>query len=349
MTVTGIVADPVFKNHDTGPGHPETPERLDGIYSALESAGLMKEAERIPLREASQEELLAVHTKGHIERIKATAGRDRSWMDGDTPTSKESYQTALLAAGSLLNATAAVMEGKVENALALVRPPGHHAEKERAMGFCLFNNVAVAAHYARKEFGAKRVLIVDWDVHHGNGTQNAFYADPRVLYFSSHRFPFYPGTGGMDETGSAEGKGYNVNVPLPAGCGDPEYDAVYKRVLSPVARAFNPDLVLVSAGFDVHRLDPLGGMNLSEEGFARVAGEVMALAKELAGGRLVITLEGGYHIEGQAAAVAEVTRLMMGKTSPPQGDLDPDPAIEKIIEKADERLGDKWPGIGSEN
>ncbi len=346
MSRTGVVFDPVFKDHDTGPGHPERPERLDAIFQVLEDQGMMAETKKIELREATFEELMRVHTKTHIERIKATSGKERSMMDMDTPTSSRSYDTALLAAGGLLNAVEAVVKGELENAIALVRPPGHHAESDRAMGFCLFNNIAVAARYALEVHGLERILIVDWDVHHGNGTQHSFYSDPRVLYFSTHRYPFYPGSGGMGETGEAEGKGYTVNIPLPAGCGDPIYDAAYKMAMLPVARGFRPELVLVSAGFDLHRLDPLGGMEVSEEGFARIAGTILDAARELCQGRVVITLEGGYHLEGQARAVGEVTSLMMEKKKPPQGELELDPGFQDMLYKLDESLDGRWPGIG---
>ena len=346
MAGSGIVADPVFMKHDTGPGHPERRERLERIYSMLQEQGLWEAAEKIPLREASAEELLRVHAPGHLERVAATAGRDRSWMDGDTPTGADSYQAALLAAGSLLNATDAVCSDRLDNAFALVRPPGHHAEREQAMGFCLFNNVAVAAAHALDQHGMSRVLVIDWDVHHGNGTQHSFYSDPRLLYFSTHRYPFYPGTGYFDEIGSGPGRGYTVNVPLPAGSDDSVFDAVFARLLEPVARGFQPELILVSAGFDAHRRDPLGGMMVTEQGYARMAARVLALARELCGGKLVITLEGGYDLEGQAKSVAEVMMLMMGKKEAPPGDLEPPPGFEQIIDKEKQCLGELWPGLG---
>jgi acetoin utilization deacetylase AcuC-like enzyme len=346
MASTGIVADPVFMKHDTGPGHPECPERLAGIYSALEESGLMDDASIIPLREVTGEELLKVHTKKHIERVAATAGSGRTYLDGDTPTSSDSYQAALLAAGSLINAVDAVQSGEAENAFALVRPPGHHAEKEAAMGFCLFNNVAVAAHHAMDRYGLKRILVVDWDVHHGNATQHSFYDDPRVLYFSTHQYPFYPGTGGLDEIGSGEGRGYTVNVPLPGGCGDAIYDAAFEQVLTPVATEFKPELILISAGFDNHHLDPLGSMKLTDEGFARMAGRLKSLAEEFCHGRLVATLEGGYSIKGQARAVVEVVKLFMGKRSAPKEALPRVEGFEALVEKERESLGEYWPGIG---
>ncbi len=339
MPKTGLVTDEFFKRHDTGPGHPERPARLDAIVDELTERGLMAEAEKIKTREATREELTLVHTEGHVDRIEATAGRDRDWLDGDTPASADSYKAALLAAGSLVNATDLVMDRELDNAFALVRPPGHHSEADRAMGFCLFNNVAVAAKHLVENRGIERILIIDWDVHHGNATQHSFYQDPRVLYFSTHRYPFYPGTGGMDETGSGEGADCNVNVPLPAGCDDAVFDAAFKRVLEPVARAYKPRFVFVSAGFDSHGDDPLGGMRVTEEGYARMARRSLELAREFAGGRLVLTLEGGYDLRGLANGVAEVTALCMGKSEAPKGDLEPDPGFDKLVEKARQYLG----------
>jgi len=346
MPRTAVVADPVFMEHDTGPGHPERAERLARIYAALQDQGLMPELTKVPLREARPEELLTTHSPGHLSRVAATDGEEQVYLDGDTPTSPRSYKTALVAAGSLLNAVDAVMSGEAANAFALVRPPGHHAERERAMGFCLFNNVAVAAHHALLKHGLKRVLIADWDLHHGNGTQNSFYQDPRVLYFSTHQYPYYPGSGGIDEIGAGKGKGYTVNVPLPMGCGDAVYDAAFVQVLEPVAREFKPELILVSAGFDIHRQDPLGGMKVTEQGFARLTGRLKGLAREFCAGRMVATLEGGYHLDGLAKSVVAVLEVMMGKKAAPDEALAPVEGFELLLEKEREYLGQYWPGIG---
>ncbi len=346
MTVTAIVADPVFMKHDTGPGHPESPERLAAIYKLLEEKGLMETLEKTPLREADPEEISRIHTPEHVERVKATSEEKRFWMDGDTPTSSGSYRAALLAAGSVLNAVDAVVSREVDNAFALVRPPGHHAEKNQAMGFCLFNNVAIAARHAQKRHNINRVLIVDWDVHHGNATQHSFYDDPSVLYFSTHRFPFYPGTGALDETGSKEGAGYTVNIPLSAGCDDSVFDACFRQVLVPVVRSFRPELVLVSAGFDTHQFDPLGGMRVSDQGFGRLMGIILDLAREHCDGRVLLTLEGGYHLEGQAESVAEVLSVCKGDKEPEASELEPPEGIIKSLDKVKERLGEVWPGIG---
>ncbi len=346
MPVTGLVADPVFMEHDTGPGHPERAERLEKIYALLDQKGLSPKALNVPLRPATEPELLRVHSQAHLDRIASTAGREQVYLDGDTPTSPRSYEAALLAAGSLLNAVDAVMEGQVKNAFALVRPPGHHAERDRAMGFCLFNNIAVAAHHALDRHGLARVLIVDWDLHHGNGTQSAFYADPRVLYFSTHQYPYYPGSGGLDETGAGSGEGFTVNVPLPPGCGDAVYDAVFETILTPVARGFKPELILVSAGFDIYHRDPLGGMKVTEDGFARMTGRLMGLADESARGRVAVALEGGYNLDGLAQGVAAVVEVMMGLKAPHAAKLAPIEGFELLVEKVKEYHGARWPGIG---
>jgi acetoin utilization deacetylase AcuC-like enzyme len=348
MRKMGLVADPVFLSHDTGPGHPERPERVGTILSVLDEMGLIKAAKRIPLRRAERDEILKVHSASLYGRLAATAGQERNWMDGDTPTSAESFETALLAAGSTLNAVDAVMAGEVANAFALVRPPGHHAERDQSMGFCLFNNVAIAAHHLLDKYGHSRILIVDWDLHHGNGTQHSFDHDPRVLYFSTHRYPYYPGTGFFDEVGEGKGRGFTVNVPLPPRCDDAVYDAIFARMLAPVARAYKPDFILVSAGFDIHRADPLGGMMVSEEGFGRLAARVLRLADDLCGGRLVLALEGGYDLKGLSLGVANVVEVCMEKKSPPTERLHPPREFEQLVEQAREYLSAYWPGIGSE-
>jgi acetoin utilization deacetylase AcuC-like enzyme len=224
-------------------------------------------------------------------------------LDPDTCISPDSYRVALLAVGGALLAVDQVVEGRPDNAFVALRPPGHHAERERAMGFCLFNNVAIAARYAQRRYGLKRVLIVDWDVHHGNGTQHTFEDDPSVLFFSTHQFPFYPGTGRTSERGTGAGLGYTLNVPLAAGCGDNEYRQVFEKILYPAAQAFEPQLVLVSAGFDAHRNDPLASMNVTEDGYAHMTSIVRDIAERYCEGRLVSLLEGGYNLEALAHSV----------------------------------------------
>jgi acetoin utilization deacetylase AcuC-like enzyme len=346
MARTGIAADSVFKDHDTGPGHPECPARLDYIYSHLEEEGILNDAVMIDLRDAKEEELLKIHTKHHIDSIAVTDGKN-TYLDGDTPASPLSYRTALLASGGLLKMVDEVVNGNIQNGFALVRPPGHHAENNRAMGFCLFNNIAVAAAHALDAHGMKKVLIVDWDVHHGNGTQHSFYDDPRVLFFSCHRYPFYPGTGSVEEIGAGEGKGYTINVPLPPGCGDDVYESVFSKILMPVAREYKPELILVSAGFDSYYKDPLGGMEVTEEGFARMACQVLSLADELCGGKVVFTLEGGYDLGGLARSVGEVVKQCMGKNAPFKDELSEPENFNVLIKKINGYLGEHWENIGS--
>ncbi|HEU65248.1 MAG TPA: histone deacetylase, partial [Chloroflexi bacterium] len=250
----GLVYDPVYLEHDTG-DHVENFQRVVAVMSYLKETGIKEKLICLPPRPASLEELETVHTPEYISYVKSKAEKGGGWLDPDTVMSPKSYEAALYAAGGLLVAVEAVMKGELDNAFALVRPPGHHAVPDRAMGFCIFNNVAIAAKLALSKFNLERVLIVDFDVHHGNGTQDAFYADPKVLYFSTHQYPFYPGTGWLDETGTGEGKGATVNFPMAAGWGDEEYLRAFNEVLIPVARRFQPQLILISAGFDAHWAD----------------------------------------------------------------------------------------------
>jgi acetoin utilization deacetylase AcuC-like enzyme len=308
MSRTGVVKDGRYLEHVMDPGHPESPDRLRAVYQMLEEEqmrGLW--LEEIGPRPATREELETIHTPAYIDLVASTAGKPHVRLDADTSTCARSYEAALLAAGGLLELIKAVMEGQLDNGFALVRPPGHHAENDHAMGFCIFNNVAIGAEYALRHFSLKRILIVDWDVHHGNGTQKSFYEDPRVLYFSIHRYGFfYPGTGAATEIGAGKGKGFNVNVPLSTGCGDGEYGNIFERFLKPIALEYRPELILVSAGFDIHYDDPLGGMQVTEKGFARMTQVLTEIAKATTLGRMVITLEGGYNIAGQRRSVKSV-------------------------------------------
>lgn len=311
----GLVEDPRFREHRGPPGHPERPERLQAVAEAL--SGHREALTPLPLRPATDEELLRVHGRGHLARIAEAVGRAPVQLDPDTFLSPRSLEVARLAAGGTVDLARAVVHGQVATGLAAVRPPGHHAEAGRAMGFCLFNNVAVAARALQAEEDVGRVLILDWDVHHGNGTQHSFEDDPSVLYFSTHQFPYYPGTGAASEVGEGRGVGATVNVPMPAGCGDAEYVGVFQRVLVPVARAFAPDVMLVSAGFDAHRDDPLAEMDVSGAGFAAMASIVRALADELCGGRLLFVLEGGYAASGLREGVDAVLSAALAETPPP--------------------------------
>jgi acetoin utilization deacetylase AcuC-like enzyme len=267
-------------------------------------------------RAATGEQLARVHDPDYIRRISETTGRAVA-LDPDTYTSPESYDVALLAAGATIDAVERVMAGTQRAAVAMVRPPGHHAERSRAMGFCLFNNVACGAAHARA-LGARRVAIVDYDVHHGNGTQHIFDADPHVLYISTHQYPYYPGTGAADEIGRDAGRGFTVNVPLEVGAVSEDYELVFARVVGPVLRQFEPDLVLVSAGFDAHEHDPLGGMRLTAESFAAMTQELRAVAEECCRGRLIAVTEGGYDLKALGTSIDAVVATLSGPASPPR-------------------------------
>ena len=310
----GLVQDAIYLEHDTG-SHPENKQRLLAIASCLDKSGLRGQLIPLPPRAATADELLTIHPQGHIDRVESYSQIGGGWLDGDTVTSPGSYKAALYAVGGLLCGVDAVLDGEMNSAFALVRPPGHHAPPERAKGFCLFNNIAIAARYAQQRHGLKRVLIVDFDVHHGNGTQDAFYDDPDVLYFSTHQYPFYPGTGDIHETGSGAGRGATVNVPLPAGCGDSQYQQAYREILAPVARIFQPEFILVSAGYDAHWADPIAMMEMSIHGFADIVSMIKDIAEELCGGRILAALEGGYHPEALAYGVKSTLEVMLGYSS----------------------------------
>ncbi|UCF66902.1 MAG: histone deacetylase [Acidobacteriota bacterium] len=318
-----IFYDDGMLRHDTGPGHPEKPARLAAVRDALRAANLGSTRWERP-KPASRGAIESVHEKGYVERLEALEGRS-TLLDPDTPVCSESVSAARLAAGALVDAVSAVSEGESRRALALVRPPGHHAEVAAAMGFCLFNNVAIGAAHSLSLPGCQRVLIVDWDVHHGNGTQHIFESRADVLVFNTHRYPFYPGSGAINEIGSGEGRGYTVNVPLPSGTGDGDYLDVYRRLLTPIARAYEPDLIIVSAGFDAHVRDPLGGMSVTSAGFALMCDSVRVLADELCAGRLVLALEGGYDLTGLASSVVAVAGVLTGSR--------PDSAVHKPSER----------------
>ena len=311
----GLYDDPIFLEHDAGPGHPERPERLVALREGIRRAGLEARLQQIAPREATREELLRVHTDAHVATVAATAGRTVPF-DSDTQASPRSYAAALKAAGAVTDAVDRVLDGALDRAFCLVRPPGHHAEADRAMGFCLFNNVAVGAAHALAR-GLQRVLVVDFDVHHGNGTQHTFESDPHVLYVSSHAYPFYPGTGALGEVGTGPGRGFTVNLPLPGGMGDGEYARVYDDIVAPIARAFDAELVLVSAGFDAWGGDPLAPMALTERGYAELARVCLAAAEGAARGRAVFVLEGGYDLDGLALSGAAVARALLGEEAPP--------------------------------
>lgn len=309
---TGFLYDDIYLRHKTGAGHPERPARLEAIIGRLKEKELLSQLTKIDPRPTINEWLTSVHKPEYVDRVKGSCEKGLGYVDTmDSPAGEDSYEVAVTAAGGLLAAVDAVMDGKVRNAFCAVRPPGHHALPNRAMGFCLFNNVAIAARYIQKKHKLSKVLIVDWDVHHGNGTQAMFYDDPTVFYFGVHRFPFYPGTGSADQRGEGKGLGATLNVPLPAGSGDREFKRALERQLVPAAREFKPDFVLVSAGFDAHKDDPLGGMKMTAEGYAELTRIVKGIAEEHCGGRLVSMLEGGYDLEGLAASTEAHLRVLM--------------------------------------
>jgi len=293
-------------------------------------------------RAASIEELLLCHSEEYVAAVERTANRERTDFDPDTHASAETWATARLAAGGVLTAVEAVLDGEAENAFAVVRPPGHHALPQRAMGFCFFNNVAIAASWLVKVRGMTRVLILDWDVHHGNGTQNIFYESPEVLYMSTHQYPFYPGTGWLDEIGSGSGAGFTVNAPVPANFGDNEYLRVFDQLLLPIARQFKPEFVLISAGFDAHFRDPLGGMRITEDGFLAMTRRLQRLSDECCEGKMVAALEGGYDLR----ALAECGRTVVDELGR-DGDEQVTPArngarVVPIIQRAGYFLKDYW-------
>ena len=337
-----IVASPRFSDHLTPPGHPERVERhvvMQVVAGEFSGRG----GKVLDPRRAADEELARIHDADYIGLIRETAGRATA-LDPDTFTSPETYDVACLAAGAVLTAVDHVLDGAAgSRALALVRPPGHHAERNRAMGFCLFNNVAVAAAHARAR-GLERVAIVDYDVHHGNGTQHAFYGDPSVLFVSSHQYPYYPGTGAADEIGIGAGLGFTVNLPLAAGATDADYDRVYQAIAWPILRAFRPQLILVSAGFDAYKDDPLAGMRLEAGYFGRLTAQIAAIADDCCDGRLVMATEGGYHLKGIADSLHSVIAALEGDesgASPSPGERAP--RGEAAVSAVKPHLARYWP------
>ncbi len=342
---TGVVVDERYTEHDPGSYHVESPERLRAIYSLFEEPDFKGKFVEIKARPATRDELSWNHTEEHIERISATAGKPSSYLDPDTRTSEKSYQVALLAVGGVFALIDAVLDNKITNGFALVRPPGHHAEVDRAMGFCLFNNVALGAHYLIRHYGLKRILIVDWDIHHGNGTQRSFYDRSDVLYFSTHQFPYYPGTGDFDETGSGAGEGYTVNVPLSGGQGESEFVAIYQNILRPIALEYQPEIILVSAGFDIYYRDPLGTMQITERGFAKLARILMDIAELCCNGRLCLVLEGGYNVIGQRDSVRAVLNELAGTSILDEKIVGAEDRASFIIKKVRETHKKYWSSL----
>ena len=336
-----VIASERFSDHQTPPGHPEAPERAE-VMDVIAQEWLKRRGEVVAPRQATREQLLRVHSAEHVRRIAETTGASVA-LDPDTYTSPETYEVALLSAGAGVEMVERVLGGKDQRALALVRPPGHHAERNRAMGFCLFNNVAVAAAHARAS-GVGRVAIVDYDVHHGNATQHMFEADPAVLYVSLHQYPFYPGTGAVGEIGLGAGAGFTVNAPLEAGATDEDYRIVFVDVVLPILQQFDPDLVLVSAGFDAHERDPLAGMRLTTGAFGAMTMALRNAAETCCGGRIAAIVEGGYDLRALADSMRTVVDVLGG---PPAAPVWPrsdarstrGPATVNAVRKA---LGSHW-------
>ncbi|MCF6147915.1 MAG: histone deacetylase [Candidatus Kuenenia sp.] len=294
--MTLLIYDNIYLEHNTGIGHPENARRVENTIRYLESNSFLNLLTIKKPRAASQEEISLIHPKTYIQTIKQIADSGGGWLDGDTAVSDASYNVALYSAGAALTAIDLIMEGTVKNAFCLVRPPGHHATPKRGMGFCLFNNVAIAAKYIQTNYKRERILIIDWDVHHGNGTQDAFYDDPTVMYFSMHRYPFYPGTGAKDEKGDGEGKGFNINIPLPLDTKPEKYIELFSEIISGSVNKFAPEFIILSSGFDTYKRDPIGGLNLKIEDFHTLTQIVMEAAEKHCDGMLLSCLEGGYNL-----------------------------------------------------
>jgi acetoin utilization deacetylase AcuC-like enzyme len=295
---TGLLYDPRYLDHDPGRGHPECRERLTRTLAHLETLPWFPDLVRVPALPAAEEWIRTIHSPAYIRRAEEACAGGAGILDTpDVGVSRGSFEAALLAAGGALGLADAVMEGRVRNGFGLLRPPGHHAERDFAMGFCLFNNIAILAEYLRRKHGLERILILDWDVHHGNGTQHAFEEDPGVLYVSLHQYPFYPGTGAVWETGKGRGAGATLNCPMRAGSGDAEYEEAFRSKILPKIEAFRPDIILVSAGFDAHARDPLAQINLSSPFFAWMTERAVEAADRHARGRLIALLEGGYNLD----------------------------------------------------
>ena len=347
VRATTVVTDSRFGDHRGPARHPESPERLAPVHAAIDAR-----SDRVVLlepRSAEPGEILRVHDRDHFEAVAEAARRAPVQLDPDTYVSPESLTVALLAAGGTIDLVRQVARGQTPPGLAAVRPPGHHAEADHAMGFCLFNNVAIAARALQADEGVDRILILDWDVHHGNGTQHSFETDPSILFASIHQFPFYPGTGDFHEAGRGQGTGATLNIPMPAGCGDSEYLGALQRVIIPAAVAFRPEMILVSCGFDAHRDDPIGAMEVSGEGFRAMTALVRALAEDVCQGRLAFVLEGGYVDSGLREGTGSVLDALVDPEPhlPPLESLTAGSPLERVVRSVVDIHGKKIPELGA--
>ncbi|MBV8928449.1 MAG: histone deacetylase [Mycobacteriaceae bacterium] len=330
---TVYATHPRYTEHDL-PGHPENAERIRWVWRGLDESGLAPRMQRRDVQPLDADSVLSVHTVEHLAMLRrVSAAPGITHLDPDTYAGHDALTIALLSAGGAVGAVDSVLGGQTGNGLAAIRPPGHHAMPDRGMGFCLLGNVAIAARHAQHRYGIERVLIVDYDVHHGNGTEAMFYGDPSVLYISTHQYPFYPGTGAATDIGAGRGAGYTVNIPLPAGSGDANYATVFDRVVWPAAERFGPQLVLVSVGFDAYWADPLAAMQLTLPGYAHLAGEVARMAQRLCDGKVVFALEGGYHHDALRFGMSDVGRILLG--DPPGDPLGSPPSLGSEPDIAD--------------
>lgn len=332
---TVYATHPRYAEHDY-PGHPENAQRIRAVWRGLDESGLTARMRPLDPQAVDTELVLAVHSPDYLDLLRRVSTTARTtFLDADTYAGPDALGIALLSAGGAVGAVGEVLSGHADNGLAAIRPPGHHAMPSRAMGFCLLGNAAIAARYAQRQFGIERVLIVDYDVHHGNGTEAMFYTDPTVLYVSTHQYPFYPMTGAATDVGSGAGEGYTINIPLPAGSGDINYSYVFRQIVWPAAERFRPEFILVSLGFDAYWDDPLAGMRLTLSGYSRLTAEVVRMADQFCGGRVVFLLEGGYHLDALRYGIGNVARVLLNDSpTDPLGalaDNRPDPDIDDLV------------------
>jgi acetoin utilization deacetylase AcuC-like enzyme len=326
---------PRYTEHDF-PGHPERAERIRAVWRGLDESGLGTRMQPLRAQAVDTDLVLTVHTADYLDLLRRVSALPRTtYLDADTYAGPDALTIALLSAGGAVGAVDRVLRGTADNGLAAIRPPGHHAMPDHCKGFCLLGNVAIAAHYAQMQYGIERVLIVDYDVHHGNGTEAMFYDDPSVLYISTHQYPLYPGTGAVTDIGTSRGEGYTINIPLPAGSGDANYAAVFDQIIWRAAERFDPQLILVSAGFDAYWADPLAGMRLTLNGYSHLVGELMRMAQRFCEGKVVFVLEGGYNLDALRYGVSNLANMLLG--DPPNDPLGappgprPDPDIAALV------------------